>query len=60
MTTELLDTKKVSDGTYLRAELEFGVDLLLEIVTVVGFYTLICMTIKTFEVPAPSDAMQLD
>jgi len=60
MTNELLDTKKVSDGTYMRAEQEFGVDLVLEIVTAVGFYTLICMTIKTFEVPAPSDATQLD
>ena len=60
MTNELLDTKVVSDGTYIRAQQEFGVDLLLEIVTAVGFYTLICMTIKTFEVPAPSDAPPLD
>jgi hypothetical protein len=44
----------------MRAEQEFGVDLVLEIVTAVGFYTLICMTIKTFQVPAPSDATPLE
>jgi len=44
----------------LQADLEFGVDLVLEIVTPVGFYTLICITIKTFEVPAPGDATPLD
>ena len=60
ITNELVDTKLVSDGTYTRAQQEFGVDLILEIVTAVGFYTLICMTIKTFEVPAPNDATPLD
>ena len=60
ITNELVDTKVVSDGTYMRAEQEFGVDLVLEIVTAVGFYTLICMTIKTFQVPPPSDATPLD
>ena len=60
ITNELVDTKAICDGSYLRAQHEFGVDLLLEIVTAVGFYTLICMTIKTFEVPAPGDATPLD
>ena len=60
ITNELMDTKVISDGAYSRAQQEFGVDLLLEIVTAVGFYTLICMTIKTFEVPAPGDATPLD
>jgi 4-carboxymuconolactone decarboxylase len=60
ITNELVETKVISDGAYIRAQEEFGLDLLLEIVTAVGFYTLICMTIKTFEVPAPGDATPLE
>lgn len=60
ITHEVVNTKVVSDATYMRAEKEFGVDLLLEIITAVGFYTLICMTIKTFGISAPDNATPLD
>ena len=45
---------------YARALALFGVDLILEIVTAVGFYTLVSMTLKTFDAPAPDDARPLD
>jgi 4-carboxymuconolactone decarboxylase len=60
MTHELVETKQLSDATYARALATFGVDLVLEIVTAVGFYTLVSMTLKTFDAPAPGDARPLD
>ncbi len=57
---ELMETKEISDATYARALDLFGVDLILEIVTAVGFYTLVSMTLKTFDAPAPGDARPLD
>ena len=60
MTNELVETRELSESTYARALALFGVDLILEIVTAVGFYTLVCMTLKTFDAPAPGEVTPLE
>ena len=50
---ELLDTHKVSDATYGRAVKELGLESVVDLVGILGYYALISMTIKAFEVPVP-------
>lgn len=50
---ELLDTRNVSEATYRRAVSEFGQKAVVELVGVLGYYALVAMTIKTFEVAVP-------
>jgi 4-carboxymuconolactone decarboxylase len=54
--TELLQARRVSDATYERAAAVLGARALVELVGVVGYYNLIAMTIRTFEVPPPAGA----
>lgn len=51
---ELLDTRRVSDATYERAQAELGTLGLVELVGILGYYGLISMTIKAFRVPVPA------
>jgi 4-carboxymuconolactone decarboxylase len=60
MTRELIETKQVSDANYARALDLFGFDLLTEIVTVAGFYTLVAMMLNAFQAPVPGDARPLE
>jgi 4-carboxymuconolactone decarboxylase len=60
MTRELIETKAVCDATYARALELFGVDLVMEIVTVAGFYTLVAMMLNAFRAPVPGNAQPLD
>jgi 4-carboxymuconolactone decarboxylase len=53
---ELTETRHVSDATYRRAAAALGVKALVELVGILGYYTLISMTINAFEVPLPADA----
>lgn len=57
---ELVETKALSDATYNRALQMFGIDLVMEIVTVAGFYTLVAMVLNAFEAPVPGGARPLD
>lgn len=50
---ELLQTNRISPITYRIAQGRFGNDRLIEIVAVIGYYSLICHTINAFEVPVP-------
>jgi 4-carboxymuconolactone decarboxylase len=50
---ELTKTQNVSDATYARAVEQLGLTSVVELVGIVGYYTLISMTIKTFEVAVP-------
>ncbi len=54
---ELLDTRAVSDGTYQLAIDILGQDAVVDLVGLLGYYTLISMTINVFEVDAngPTD-----
>ena len=60
LTRELLETHQLSDGTYARALETFGFDLLMEAVTVAGFYTLVAMMLNAVRSPVPGGARPLD
>ena len=51
---ELTGTRQVSDPVYARALKVLGLTALVELVGVLGYYTLISMTINAFEVPLPA------
>jgi 4-carboxymuconolactone decarboxylase len=51
--TELLRTRQVSEATYASAVARFGLPAVVDLVGVLGYYTLISMTINAFHVPVP-------
>ena len=53
---ELNENKKVSDETYARAVNMFGPQGVVELVGLLGFYTLVAMTLNTFELMPPDGA----
>jgi 4-carboxymuconolactone decarboxylase len=53
---ELTETHRVSDETYDRAVAALGLPAVVELVGLLGYYTLIAMTINAFEVPLPPGA----
>ena len=53
---ELLDTRRVSAATYAGALALLGERALIDLVGILGYYGLICMTINAFEVPVPAPA----
>ena len=60
MVRELIDTRNLSDATYNRARNMFAIDLVMEVVTVAGFYTLVAMMLNAFDAPVPGGARPLD
>jgi 4-carboxymuconolactone decarboxylase len=59
VTKELCETRTVSDATYQRATAVLGTELLIELITVIGFYTIAAMVINTFDAPVPNGARPL-
>lgn len=59
LTEELLRTRTVSQPTYDLAQSHFGVELLVELITVIGFYTTAAMMINAFDSPVPGNARPL-
>lgn len=53
---ELTETHRVSDNTYQQAVATLGLKTVIELVGILGYYTLASMTINAFEVPLPPDA----
>lgn len=53
VTRELLRTKRLSEATYARALASFGEELLIELVTAIGFYNLISVVLNAFDVAIP-------
>ena len=51
--TELNETRTLSQPTYDRAVAAFGQDLLIELITAAGFYTMVAMTLNAFDAPVP-------
>ena len=47
---------RVDDALYARAEAALGTAGVVELVGILGYYTLICMTINAFNVPLPEGA----
>ena len=54
--TELHRNRVVSDETYARAEAALGLQGVVDLVGILGYYTLISMTINAFHVPLPDGA----
>jgi 4-carboxymuconolactone decarboxylase len=50
---ELQRDHKVSDATYARVLAKFGERGVVDTVGIVGYYTLLAMTLNTFQTPAP-------
>lgn len=50
---ELQETKSVRPATYDKARAALGETALIELVGVLGYYTLVAMTVNAFEVPLP-------
>lgn len=59
LTTELLERRALSDDTYRRALDMFGLDLMIEIVADLGFYTMVAITLVAFDAPVPGGARPL-
>jgi len=57
--TELSESKRLSDATYKRALDFFGLDLLVELITATGFYTLVAMMLNAFDVDTPDGSKPL-
>ena len=53
---ELNENKRVSDATYAAAIKMFGAQGVVELVGLLGFYTLVAMTLNTFELMPPDGA----
>ncbi len=50
---EMNDTRHLSDATYARAMAAFGQDLVIELITSIGFYTMVAMVLNGFDAPVP-------
>ncbi len=51
--TQLTRSKSLAEGLYARGLEIFGLDLMIELVTTAGLYTMISMMLVAFDVPAP-------
>lgn len=60
LTTELLDQHALSDATYARAKSILGEAVLIELIFSIGFYEMVGVTLKSFEVPTPDGTRPLD
>jgi hypothetical protein len=60
ITLELNSTRSLSEATYGRGITMFGEQALVELVSAVGFYVMVAMTLNAFEVPVPGDRKPLD
>ena len=54
LSTELLTTRRISDATYRRALDTFGMQTLVDLVAIVGYYCMVSTTLNAFEAPLPA------
>jgi 4-carboxymuconolactone decarboxylase len=59
LVSELQETRTLSQVSFDRALAALGPDLLIELVSVIGFYTTAAMMINAFEAPVPGGARPL-
>jgi len=57
---ELSETQTLSPPSYRRAEQFFGVTMLVELVSLAGFYVMVAMVLNTFEADPPNGRTPLD
>jgi 4-carboxymuconolactone decarboxylase len=51
---ELMQTRELSQATYDRAAAQFGVEGTVDLVSTVGYYAMVGIFLKSFDVPTPS------
>lgn len=54
---ELLTIRRISDSVYTQAVNNLGLQSVIELVGIIGYYGLICMTINAFEVSMPNGSV---
>jgi 4-carboxymuconolactone decarboxylase len=59
LVTELNGRKILSQASYDRGVGHFGLDLFIELVTAIGFYTMVAMTLNAFDAPVPGGGRPL-
>jgi 4-carboxymuconolactone decarboxylase len=52
--TELMQTRDLSRPTYDRAVAQFGIDGTVDLVSTVGYYAMVGLFLKSFDVPTPT------
>jgi len=57
--SELNARKVLSQSIYDRGVAQFGLDLFIELVTAIGFYTMVAMMLNAFDAPVPGGARPL-
>ena len=57
---ELLATHALAPASYERAHAFFGEDLLVELISVAGLYTMIALLLNAFDAPIPAGARRLE
>lgn len=50
---EILERRSLSQAAYDRAQAALGVESLVELIAGAGFYTMVCMSLRVFDSPAP-------
>jgi len=60
ITMELNTTNSLSEVNFNRGMAMFGEQKLVELVSAVGFYSMVAMTLNAFDVPVPGDKKPLD
>jgi 4-carboxymuconolactone decarboxylase len=53
---ELIETRRVSEQTYGRVVDALGLKAVVELVGILGYYSLVSLTLNAFEVPVPAGA----
>jgi len=56
--TELIDTKRLTDATFAEAVARFDEQGIVELGTIVGYYTAVGNALNAFQVPLPAGAPQ--
>ena len=59
-TAALVSTGRVPDDLYKAAASELGVRPLVELVALIGYYTMVALTLNAFQIPAPAGSSALD
>jgi 4-carboxymuconolactone decarboxylase len=54
VTTELMRTQELSEPTYQRAVEQFGVDCTVDLISTIGYYAMVGIFLKSFDVPTPT------
>jgi 4-carboxymuconolactone decarboxylase len=54
--SELIETRRVSDQAFQRAVDVLGLEGVVELVGILGYYSLVSLTLNAFEVPVPAGA----